>query len=69
MLKDGTIGFNLQPGYYQGKLTYQLTPAFKLGLFCSGLSLITTILIYRTQVLHLIKQRYSIFRANDVQGE
>jgi hypothetical protein len=46
MLKDGTIGFNLTPGNYQGKLTYQLTPAFKLGLFCSSLSLIIAILLY-----------------------
>lgn len=46
MLKDGTISFNLQPGYYQAKLAYQLTPVFKLSLFCSGLTLITTILIY-----------------------
>lgn len=46
ILDDGTIGFNLTPGNYQGKLTYQLTPAFKLGLLCSILSLIATILLY-----------------------
>ncbi len=46
MLNDGTIGFNLTPGNYQGKLTYQFTPAFKLGLFCSGFSLIIAILLY-----------------------
>lgn len=46
MLNDGTIGFNLPSGSYQGKLTYQLTSAFKLGLLASSLSLIVSILLY-----------------------
>ncbi len=40
ILEDGTIGFFLEKGLYQGKLTYSMTPALIWGILLTLLSLI-----------------------------
>ncbi|AFZ46054.1 hypothetical protein Cyast_0070 [Cyanobacterium stanieri PCC 7202] len=46
ILEDGTIGFSLDQGIYQGTLNYNMTPAFAWGILLSILSIIFLLVLY-----------------------
>lgn len=59
-LDDGTMGVNVNPGNHIIELYYQSTPAFKLGILLSILSLIMMIL-FSFFSAKILKQKRSIY--------